>query len=279
MNIKLERPLAIFDLEATGLDVSKDKIVEIAIVKVLPSGEKLNFIAKVNPEMKIPQETIDIHGITDEQVKNEKTFAELLPEIEQFIDNCDLGGFNSNKFDIPLLAEEMLRAGSKVSLHDKKHIDVQNIFHKLEQRNLIAAYKFYCGKDLVNAHSALDDAMATWEVLDAQIAKYEELNADVEFLDDFSKYQGVNRLDFSGRLAINADGKSIYNFGKNKGKTIEEVFRNEPGYHGWFLNADFPLYTKQCLKEEIKKIKGSNPRRSKPENMEDKLEALKNKFK
>lgn len=279
MNIKLERPLAIFDLEATGLDVSKDKIVEIAIVKILPSGEKQNFLSKVNPEIVIPQETIDIHGITNEEVKNEKTFKELLPEIESFIDDCDLAGFNSNKFDIPLLAEEMLRAESKVSLHDKKHIDVQNIFHKLEQRNLVAAYKFYCGKELVNAHSALSDAMATWEVLDAQIGKYEELNSDVEFLDEFSKYQGVNRLDFAGRLAINSDGKGIYNFGKNKGKTIEEVYKNEPGYHGWFLNADFPLYTKKCLKEEIKRIKGSNPRKGKPVDMETKLEALKNKFK
>jgi len=175
----------------------------------------------------------------------------------------------------------MLRAGSKMDLTEKKHVDVQNIYHKLEQRNLTAAYKYYCNKELINAHTALSDAVATWEVLDAQVNKYDELENTVDFLDEFSRYQGTNRLDFAGRLAINEGGQAIYNFGKNKNKTIEEVYRKEPGYHGWFLNADFPLYTKNCLKKEIQRIKTSDKNAStkKDESIENKLEALKNKFK
>lgn len=281
MNIELKKPLAIFDIEATGLDVSNDRIVEIAIIRINIDGTKDEFLKKVNPTIPIPQVTTDIHGISDADIKDAPTFKDILADLENFIAEADLGGFNSNKFDLPMLAEEMLRAGSKMDLSEKKHVDVQNIYHKLEQRNLTAAYKYYCDKELINAHTALSDAVATWEVLDAQVNKYDELENTVDFLDEFSRYQGTNRLDFAGRLAVNEGGKAIYNFGKNKNKTIEEVYRKEPGYHGWFLNADFPLYTKNCLKKEIQRIKSSDknaaPKTS--ESIENKLEALKNKFK
>lgn len=283
MNIKLKNPLAIFDIEATGLDVSKDRIVEIAIVKINTDGSKEEFLKRVNPEIPIPAVTTEIHGISDVDIMNEPTFKEILPKLEEFISDCDLAGFNSNKFDLPMLAEELIRAGSSLDLSSKKHVDVQNIYHKLEQRNLSAAYQFYCKKELVNAHTALADAVATWEILDAQVEKYDELEETIDFLDEFSRYQGTNRLDFAGRLAINANGQPTYNFGKNKGKTIEEVYRNEPGYHGWFLNADFPLYSKQCLKKEIDRIKTKDRKTKNNEiqsdNIEAKLEALKNKFK
>lgn len=277
MNISLNKSLAIFDIEATGLSITSDRIVEIAIVKIAPDGSRTDFLKRVNPLIPIPKEVSEIHGIYDEDIKDEPTLKDILPELEAFLEDADFAGFNSNKFDLPMLAEEMLRAGSTMDLSTKKHIDVQNIFHKMEQRTLIAAYSFYCKKNLENAHTALADAEATWEVLDAQIEKYDELKSDVEFLSDFSQYGNVSRLDFAGRLAINEDGKAIYNFGKQKGKTIEEVMKTEPGYHGWLLNADFPLYTKQCLKSEINRIKESA--KGSPKDFDSKLDALKNKFK
>lgn len=277
MNISLNKSLAIFDIEATGLSITSDRIVEIAIVKIAPDGSRTDFLKRVNPLIPIPKEVSEIHGIYDEDIKDEPTLKDILPELEAFLEDADFAGFNSNKFDLPMLAEEMLRAGSTMDLSTKKHIDVQNIFHKMEQRTLIAAYSFYCKKNLENAHTAVADAEATWEVLDAQIEKYDELKSDVEFLSDFSQYGNVSRLDFAGRLAINEDGKAIYNFGKQKGKTIEEVMKTEPGYHGWLLNADFPLYTKQCLKSEINRIKESA--KGSPKDFDSKLDALKNKFK
>ena len=277
MNLKLNRPLAFFDIEATGLSVTHDRIVELAIVKIMPDGSREDFLKRVNPEIKISSEAIGIHGITNEDVKDEPKFKEILNELESFIADADFAGFNSNKFDLPMLAEEMLRAGSEMDLTAKKHIDVQNIFHKMEQRTLIAAYQFYCEKDLTNAHSALADAEATWEVLDAQIEKYENLEEDVDFLDKFSRYGGTKRADFAGRLAYNKHNEMVYNFGKHKGKTVKEVMETEPGYYGWMLNADFPLYTKKCLKMEMDKIKEQNS--SSSEDIEDKLNALKNKFK
>lgn len=278
MNLILKRPLAFFDIEATGLSVTNDRIVEIAIVKILPNGSRQDFLKRVNPECKISSEATGIHGITNDDVKDEPKFKDILPELESFILDSDIAGFNSNKFDLPLLAEELLRAGSLLDLASKKHIDVQNIFHKMEQRTLIAAYQFYCEKDLNNAHSALADAEATWEVLDAQLAKYDNLESDVEFLDKFSRYAGTSRADFAGRLAYNKNHEMIYNFGKHKDKTIREVMEIEPGYYGWMLNADFPLYTKKCLKQEMEKIKAENNRQN-DDDLNEKLNALKNKFK
>jgi len=279
MNISLKNSLAIFDIEATGLSITNDRIVEIAIVKINPDGTKTEFLKRVNPEIPIPKETSEIHGIYDEDIKNEPTFKQIVPELETFLADADFAGYNSNKFDLPMLAEEMLRAGSEFDLSSKKHIDVQNIFHKMEQRTLIAAYQFYCGKDLKNAHSALADADATWEVLDAQIEKYKELSNDVDFLADFSQYGDLERVDFAGRLAYNKNKEIVYNFGKQKGKTVEEVAKIEPGYYGWMMDADFPLYTKACLKKEMERIKALKNSAESEESIEEKLNALKNKFK
>ncbi len=279
MNISLKKSLAIFDIEATGLSITQDRIVEIAIVKIDPSGERSEFLKRVNPEIPIPKEVSEIHGIYDEDIKDAPIFKDILPELEAFLENADFAGYNSNKFDLPLLAEEMLRAGSKFDLTSKKHIDVQNIFHKMEQRTLIAAYAFYCNKDLTNAHSALADAEATWEVLDAQIERYKDLKNDVDFLSEFSVFGDVKRLDFAGRLAYNKKNEVIYNFGKHKGKTVEEVTKIEPGYYGWMLDADFPLYTKECLRREMERLKSVKESASSGQSMEDKLNALKNKFK
>ncbi|MCR9174011.1 MAG: 3'-5' exonuclease [bacterium] len=277
MNIKLQKSLAIFDLEATGLNVTHDRIVEIAVVKISPDGTTTNFNRRVNPEMPIPEEVSKIHGIYDDDIKDAPTFKEILPDLEAFLEECDFAGYNSNKFDLPMLAEELLRAESDFDLSTRKHIDVQNIFHKMEQRTLVAAYKFYCQKELNNAHNALADAEATWEVLDAQISHYKELTGDVEFLADFSRHNDMDKADFAGRLAYNKKGDVVYNFGKHKNKTIAEVHKIEPGYYGWMLDADFPLYTKQRLRKEMERIKQQNmpPQKS----YEDKLSALKDKFK
>lgn len=280
MNITLQKSLAIFDLEATGLNVTHDRIVEIAVVKVAPDGSQTEFSMRVNPGIPIPEEVSLIHGIYDEDVKDAPTFKEILPELEAFLGDSDFAGFNSNKFDLPMLAEELLRAESNFDLSTRKHIDVQNIFHKMEQRTLVAAYLFYCNKDLKNAHSAVADAQATWEVLDAQIARYSEVESDVNFLADFSRHNDVTRLDFAGRLAFNDKGEVIYNFGKHKNRTVAEVSKLEPGYYGWMIDADFPLYTKQCLRKEMERIKAAKntSSASNSESMEDKINALKNKF-
>ncbi len=277
MNISLNRPLAIFDLEATGLSITTDRIVEIAILKIHPDGTEERYEKRVNPEMPIPEESTAIHGITDEDVADCPTLKDLVNEIESFIGDADIAGYNSNKFDLPLLAEELLRVESGFNLSGRKHIDVQNIFHKMEQRTLVAAYKFYCQKQLENAHSALSDARATWEVLDAQIGHYEELNSDVDFLSEFSRFGDVSRVDFAGRLAYNDKGQVIYNFGKHRGKTVEDMMKTEPGYYGWMLDADFPLYTKQCLRNEMQRIKDATDAKNN-QSYEDKLDALKNKF-
>lgn len=288
MKLKLERPLAVFDLEATGLDVTNDRIVEIAILRINPDGSTHQYAKRVNPQMPIPEESSLIHGIYDKDVVTEKTFGELAPEIVDFLGDSDLVGYNSNKFDIPLLAEEFLRVGSSFDISSRKQIDVQNIFHKMEQRTLVAAYAFYCQKELVNAHQAMSDVIATWEVLQAQLEKYENIEGNVDFLAEFTKYGNLDILDFAGRIAINQKGEAVYNFGKHKGKTIREVAKIEPGYYGWMLDANFPLYTKQVLKKEMEKIKQENelkkadkkePVIETEENLQAKLEALKNKFK
>ena len=277
MNISLNKPLCVFDLETTGLQVTKDRIVQIAVIKINPDGlkEELNLI--VNPEMEIPQEVIDIHGITNERAKECPTFKELAVQVATFIGNSDLAGFNSNKFDIPVLAEEFLRVGVDFDLSNRAFIDVQNIFHKMEQRTLVAAYKFYCEKDLNNSHDAMFDTIATWEVLEKQIEKY-NLDSDVNRLADLSRAGNHKILDMAGRIAINTKGEVIYNFGKHKGKTVEQISKSEPGYYGWMLEADFPLYTKSVLRKAMESIKEAN-RLKENANLDDKLNALQNKFK
>lgn len=277
MNIKLQKSLVIFDLEATGLNVTHDRIVEIAAVKIAPDGSTTNFDRRLNPEMPIPAEVSEIHGIYDADIADAPTFKDVLPELEAFLQDCDFAGYNSSKFDLPMLAEEMLRAESAFDLSESKHIDVQNIFHKMEQRTLVAAYKFYCQKDLNNAHNAMADAQATWEVLDEQIAHYDDLANDVDSLAEFSRYNNMDRADFAGRLGYNKEGEVTYNFGKNKNRTIAEVHKTEPGYYGWMIDADFPLYTKQVLRKEMTRIKELNAPPAK--NFDDKLSALQNKFK
>ncbi len=279
MKLILEKPIAVFDLEATGLNVSKDRIVEIAIIKIYPDGREETFSSLVNPEMIIPKEVIEIHGITDEKVKDAPTFKDLAPQIVDFIKDADLAGYNSNKFDIPLLAEELLRVENECDLTSKKFVDVQNIFHKMEQRTLAAAYQFYCKKDIENAHAALDDTRATWEVLKAQLEKYSELKTDVPSLADFSKGSQFDLVDFAGRLARNENGDVTYNFGKHKNKTVLEISKLEPGYYGWFISdsTDFPKFTKQKLKEEMDRIK--SVQKIETENISQaKLDDLKNKF-
>ncbi len=301
MKLQLQRPLAVFDLETTGLDVSKDRIVEIAIIKVNTDGTTEEYHKRINPEMMISEESTSIHGISNEDVKDAPTFADLAQEIADFIADADLAGYNSNKFDIPLLAEELLRVGNSFDLSVKQFVDVQNIFHKMEQRTLVAAYKFYCDGDLQNAHNAMYDTKATWEVLQAQLEKYENLEPTINHLSQFTKAGATDQLDFAGRIARNEKGEAIYNFGKHKGKTIREVSKIEPGYYGWMIDANFPLYTKQVLQREMEAIKKENEAnkvKSKIENttqtpakkpfkqkeednlsLEDKLKALQNKFK
>jgi DNA polymerase-3 subunit epsilon len=284
MKLQLQRPLAVFDLEATGLDVTNDRIVEIARLRIDVDGSTHQYTRRVNPQIPIPEETSLIHGIYDKDIVNEKTFTELAPEIAEFLGDADLAGYNSNKFDIPMLAEEFLRAGNSFDIASRKQVDVQNIFHKMEQRTLVAAYAFYCNKELNNAHQAMADVEATWEVLQAQLEKYENIEGNIEFLSNFTRSGNLDLLDFAGRLAINEKGEGVYNFGKHKGKTIREVSLIEPGYYGWMLDANFPLYTKQVLKKEMEKIKQQNQPKSEVTketegDLQAKLEALKNKFK
>jgi len=283
MKLDLKKPLAIFDLETTGLNITQDRIVEIAIIKVFPDGSEEEFHSLVNPEMNIPEEVSLIHHIYDKDIENEKTFKEIAQEVVDFIGDADLVGFNSNKFDIPVLSEELLRVGNNFDISNRQFIDIQNIFHKMEQRTLAAAYKFYCDSTIENAHSALDDTRATWEVMKAQVEKYDNLENNVDFLSTFSKAGNHTIVDFAGRLALNENQDVVYNFGKFKGKTVKEIALSDTGYYGWMMQADFPLYTKQCLKKEMEKIKAENQKKSKKENksesLEDKMEALKNKFK
>ena len=245
MELNLKKPICFFDLETTGINVASDRIVEIAILKVFPNGNKESFTWRVNPEMPIPPVTTAIHGISDEMVANEPTFKELAPKVYNLIKDSDLGGFNSNRFDIPLLAEELLRADIDFDLKKNLAVDVQTIFHKKEKRTLEAAYKFYCDKDLTNAHSAEADTNATYEVLKAQLEKYDDLENDIPVLAAFSSHK--NFADFAGFVGYNKKGEEIFSFGKHKGTLVEEVLEKEPGYFGWLLNADFPLYTKKVL--------------------------------
>ncbi len=257
MNLKLEKPIVFFDLETTGVQVAKDRIVEISILKVFPNGNKESKTWLVNPTIPIPTETTAIHGISDDKVANEPTFNELAHEISELIHNCDLGGYNSNKFDIPLLAEEFLRSGVEFDMTNRKAIDVQNIFHKMEQRTLVAAYKFYCDKDLTNAHSAEADTTATYEVLLAQLDKYDEIENDVNFLAEFSQ-RGGKFADMAGFIRYNEDGKEVLSFGKYRGVTLEQIWDDNPGYFSWINQADFPLFTKNVMRNFATQMKLKN---------------------
>ena len=268
MNLKLERPLVFFDLETTGIQIATDRIVEISILKVYPNGNRESWTKLVNPEIEIPKEASDIHGITNEKVVTEPTFSELAPKISTMIEGCDLAGFNSNRFDIPLLAEEMLRAKVNFDMQDRLAIDVQVIFHKKEQRNLSAGYEFYCGKTLDNAHSAEADTLATYEILEAQIDRYEDVEGDVDFLSAYSSHQ--KRADFAGFILRDESGEEIFSFGKYKGRKVRDVLRENPGYYSWMQNADFPLYTKKIL-DGVKQSMN-------PKKVVNTLEDLQNKF-
>jgi DNA polymerase-3 subunit epsilon len=245
MELKLNRPICFFDLETTGTDITKDRIVEIAIIKVFPNGNKESKTWLVNPTIPIPYQATAIHGISNEKVANEPTFSDLAPMIHNMIKDSDLAGFNSDRFDIPLLAEELLRAEVDFDMKNRVSVDVQTIFHKKEERTLSAAFKFYCGESLENAHSAQADTHATYEILKAQLDRYPDLENDMKSLSEYTTRKKT--ADFAGFIAFNDDGQEIFTFGKHKGALVEEVFDKEPGYFGWIQNADFPLYTKKVL--------------------------------
>jgi DNA polymerase-3 subunit epsilon len=254
MILQLNKPIVFFDLETTGIKVAVDRIVEISILKIFPNGNKESKTWLVNPTVLIPEETTLIHGITNEKVVNEPTFSELSDDIYKLIENCDLAGFNSNKFDIPLLAEEFLRVGIEFNMKNRKAIDIQNIFHKLEQRTLIAAYKFYCDKELTNAHSAKADTNATYEILLAQLDKYSELENNIDFLSDFSE-RGGKFADLAGFIRYNQKGEEVLSFGKYRDITLKQIWNDNPGYFSWIKQADFPLYTKNIMNNFATKMK------------------------
>lgn len=246
MKLNLKNPLIFFDLETTGTNINTDRIVEICYLKVHPNGNEEAKTMRINPEMHIPEASSEIHGIYDEDVADCPTFKDVAKDIAKDIEGCDIAGFNSNRFDVPVLVEEFLRVGIDIDLTKRKFIDVQVIYHKLEQRTLSAAYKFYCGKNLEDAHSAEADTRATYEVLKAQLDKYADLlENDINFLSEYSSYS--KNVDFAGRIIYDNNGVEIFNFGKYKGLSVSEVLRRDPGYFGWIMNGDFTLNTKNVL--------------------------------
>ncbi|MEO0065619.1 MAG: hypothetical protein RI983_945 [Bacteroidota bacterium] len=246
MKLNLTRPIAFIDLETTGVNISNDRIVEIAIVKILTDGTRQVKRKLINPQIPIPAGASDVHGITDEMVKDAPSFKQVANEIKQFIENCDLGGYNSNRFDIPMLIEEFLRAGVSFSADGRKLVDVQKVFHMMEQRTLGAAYKFYCNKTLEDAHSAEADATATWEVLEAQIERYPQIGNTVESIVKFTGEDDI--VDFARRF-VKENGVEVFNFGKHKGKPVVQVLKEEPQYYDWMMKGDFAMNTKQKLTE------------------------------
>ncbi len=245
MQLDLKNPIVFFDLETTGINIANDRIVEISILKIDTEGNEEIKTMRINPEVPIPKKTSEIHGIYDEDVADAPTFKEVGRQLATFMEGCDLAGYNSNKFDIPLLAEEFIRAEVDFDMTKRKFIDVQTIFHKMEKRTLEAAYKFYCDKNLEDAHSAEADTRATYEVLKSQLDRYSELKNDMEWLSKFSAHN--RNADFAGRIIFNDKGVEVFNFGKNKGKPVTEVLENDPGYYSWMMNGDFPLFTKKVL--------------------------------
>jgi DNA polymerase-3 subunit epsilon len=286
MKLNLKRPLAFFDLEATGTNIGSDRIVEISIIKLHPDGSEAVKTWRVHPNMPIPLESSLIHGIYDEHIKDEPKFHEIAQAVAEFIDNSDLAGYNSNKFDIPMLMEEFLRANVLFDLDNRHFVDVQNIFHQMEQRTLKAAYQFYCDKSIINAHSAEADTRATMEVLLAQIEKYENIEWEdkkgnrstpvVNDVEGLHKFTNLSRpVDFAGRMVYNEEGQETFNFGKHKGKTVEDVLRIEPSYYSWMMQGDFPLYTKRKLEEihnrwNAKRIAERQPKPAQPKPQEQK---------
>jgi DNA polymerase-3 subunit epsilon len=246
MKLQLSRPIAFIDLETTGVNISVDRIVELAIVKIMPDGSRQVKRKLINPLMPIPASASAIHGITDEMVKDAPSFKQVANEVKQFIDNCDMGGYNSNRFDIPMLIEEFLRIGIAFSVEGKKMVDVQKVFHMMEQRTLSAAYKFYCQKTLDDAHSAEADATATWEVLEAQIERYPQIGDTVESIVKFTGEDDI--VDFARRF-VKEKGIEVFNFGKHKGKPVAQVLKEEPQYYDWMMKGDFAMNTKQKLTE------------------------------
>ncbi|WP_299680850.1 3'-5' exonuclease [uncultured Tenacibaculum sp.] len=273
MELNLKKPIVFFDLETTGINIATDRIVEISILKIFPNGTQESKTWLINPEIEIPQQAIDVHGITNEKVVTEPTFKELASKINEMIFDSDLAGFNSNRFDIPLLAEELLRVGIDFDMEERKAIDVQVIFHKKEQRTLSAGYKFYCGKDLEDAHSAEADTLATYEILKAQLDKYEDIENSVEALSEFSSH--TKRADFAGFILFDEDEDEIFSFGKYKGRKVEDVLKENPGYNSWIQQADFPLYTKKVLRQIKERM--SSPKTPEMTD-EEKLKALQQKF-
>ena len=245
MKLNLKNPIVFFDLETTGVNVASDRIVEISYLKVYPNGNEMSRTMRINPEMHIPEQASEVHGIYDADVADCPTFKQVAKEIANDFEGADIAGFNSNRFDVPLLAEEFLRADVDLDMTRRKFIDVQVIFHKMEQRTLSAAMKFYCGKELEGAHSADADTHATYEVLQAQLDRYDELQNDIVWLSEFSSH--TNNVDFAGRIVRNEQGIEVFNFGKYKGMPVVDVFRRDPGYYSWMLQGDFTLNTKQVL--------------------------------
>ena len=245
MKLNLKRPIVFLDLEATGLNIGSDRIVEIALLKVYPNGNRESKVYKVNPTIPIPLEASKIHGIYDKDIQDCPTFKDLSKELNAFMGGTDLGGYNSNKYDVPLLIEEFTRCDVHFDITTRKMIDVQNIFHKMEQRTLVAAYQFYCNKGLVNAHTAEADTEATYEVLLAQLDKYELLKNDVDYLAEFSCV--TKNVDLAGRIVFNDKGEEVFNFGKYKGRTVFEIFSNEPSYYDWMMKGDFATNTKTVI--------------------------------
>jgi DNA polymerase-3 subunit epsilon len=247
LELKLRRPIAFIDIETTGINVSSDRIVEISVLKLSPGGKEEWMSTRVNPEIPIPPKSTAIHGITDKDVENAPTFKEIAKNLAVFLEGSDLAGYNAIKFDIPVIAEEFLRVNIDFNFLKRKYVDVQVIFHKKEQRTLSAAYLFYCSKALENAHSSKADTQATFEVLKAQLDRYQDLENDVEKLAVFSSFN--SNVDFAGRIIFDENGIEIFNFGKHKGKPVLTVFKEEPSYYSWMMNGDFPLYTKKILTE------------------------------
>ncbi|MBY0244183.1 MAG: DNA polymerase III subunit epsilon [Sphingobacteriaceae bacterium] len=289
MKLNLIRPLAFFDLETTGTTIGLDRIVEIAILKAMPNGEEIEKTWRVNPEMPIPLQSSLVHGIYDKDIEGERKFGELAKEIADFIGDADLAGYNSNRFDIPLLLEEFLRVDCEFDMSDRKFVDVQNIFHQMEQRTLKAAYKFYCDADLINAHAAAADTRATYEVLLAQLNKYKDVSFidkqgneskpvqnDVNLLHDFTNLNKT--VDYAGRLVFNEKNEEVFNFGKHKGKSVEKVFETEPGYYTWMKQGDFPLFTKKKLDEIWNRLQQKKTERSK-KHIENKSNEKQNQIK
>lgn len=271
MELNLTRPIIIFDVESTGLNITKDRIIELSYIKVFPDGHEESHTYRINPEMPIPEQAIAVHHITDDDVRNCPTFAQLAPELAALFAGCDIAGFNSNHFDIPILAQEMANAKINFDIKNCRFIDVQTIYHKKEKRDLAAACLFYCGVEMENHHAAAADTRTTLNVLKAQLDRYPDLENDVEFLSRYSSYS--RNVDLAGRVILNDDGKPTVNFGKYKGQVLEEVLEKDLGYASWVMNSDFPEDTKQVFREAKQRVDEKRKMNAKIENLKDRFNA------